>query len=241
MKTPFVWLGSGRARKWAVAEKGLRLDQAAGAGLPVPPGAILLNEFFQLVLVEGVIVPEDGRFTAPDPTWLSDTLYHGAHFPRLDKPVAVRAAFAAVEPGETKPTAKSAAQLAIDFHDPVQLAHSLCHLWSSASGANWRRDVLIMQMVGREKAGVAVVHTGDADADVDAVQVKTGADERQTTMRLPQLRRWARPTAELPAYAQRLQRLLRGARRTFGAGEWAFDWADDGCICWLLQARKISG
>lgn len=225
MKTPFVWLGSGRAKKWDVAAKGQLLDEAAKARLPVPPGAILLDELFQLLLNEGVVMKENRRITAPDPVWLHETLYQSVRFPRLDKPVAVRSANAAA----------AAPQLGVDFTDPVQLSHSLCEVWSLLNGR--RRDVLVMEMVGRDAAGTAAL-TGSAQAathsqnETDAVHIANNPP-----LALPHLRRWQRPAPDQPPHLQRLQQLLRGVRRTFGPGEWHIDWLDDGRICWLIQIR----
>ncbi len=212
MKTPFVWLGSGRAKKWHVDDKARLLDQAAKAGLPVPPGAVLLDEFFQLVLAEGVIAAENGRYHAPDPQWLAETLFDGIRFPQMDKPVVVRAADASPSP-----------QPGVDFTDPNQLSQSLCEFWSSAPD-NGRRDALIMEMVTRGEAGTAVTRHNDKTDHIPPLT-------------LTQLRAWQRPSPKLPAHIRRLQQLLRGVRRTFGKGDWAIDWVDDGRICWLLQIR----
>ncbi len=214
MKTPFIWLGSGRAKKWDVAAKGRHLDEAAKAGLPVPPGAILLDELFQLLLDEGVVVMDNGRITAPAPNWLHETLYQSVRFPHLDKLAAVRSTH----------TAAARPQLNVDFTDPAQLSHSLCELWSQLTG---RRDVLVMEMREMKVLGTAVPsHTNEHDT----VQIPN-----KPPLSLPQLNRWQRPAADLPPHLQRLQQLLRGVRRTFGQGEWQIDWLDDGRICWLIQ------
>jgi pyruvate,water dikinase len=218
MKTPFVWLGSGRAKKWNVGDKARLLDQAAKAGLPVPAGGILLDEFFQLVLAEGVVVAEDGRFSAPDPDWLAETLFDGIHFPRLDKPTAVYAVSSSASPC-----------LDIDLNDPAQLADALCSLWSQPAPTD-RRDLLIMEMVTVSERGSARNEPTEAQ---DIIQVD--AAPPSSPLYLPHLRGWQRPNPSLPPYAQRLQRLLRGVRRTFGLAKWEITWADDGRICWLLQ------
>lgn len=219
MKTPFVWLGSGRAKKWGVAAKGRLLDKAAKAGLPVPSGAILLDELFQLLLNEGVVMMENGRITAPDPVWLHETLYQSVRFPHLDKPVAVRSARAAA----------AAPQLGVDFTDPAQLSHSLCEIWSLLDGR--RRDALVMEMVGGDSTGLAQTVTHSQN-ETDAVHIAS-----HPPLALPHLRRWQRPAPDQPPHLQRLQQLLRGVRRTFGPGEWHIDWLDDGRICWLIQVR----
>lgn len=214
MKTPFIWLGSGRAKKWDVAQKGRYLDGAAKAGLPVPPGAILLDELFQLLLNEGVVVMENGRITTPDPSWLHETIYQSVRFPYLDKPVAVRTANAAT----------GTRQLDVDFTDPAQLSHTLCKLWSQLTG---RHDVLVMEMKIAKVAGTAVSSNTN---EHDTVHIPN-----KLPLSLPQLNRWQRPASDLLPHLQRLQQLLRGVRRTFGTGVWQIDWLDDGRICWLIQ------
>ncbi len=217
MKTPFIWLGAGRAIKRDVAEKGQLLDLAAKRGLPVPPGAILLAEFCQLLLDEGVVTEENGRFSTTDPQWLHDTLYQGARFPHLNKPAAVRTAVAASIPP----------LLAVDFADPNQLSKALCEIWSQM--ASDRRDILVMEMVEGQISGTAVTQP---DSTQDTVIV-TGTP----TASLPQLRPLQRPDGKELAHRQRLQMLLRGVRRSLGKQAWQIDWLDDGRVCWLLQIQ----
>lgn len=228
-KTPFLWLGANRARKWPVGDKARLLDKAAHAGLPVPPGAVLLDEFFSLLAREGVIAVRDGVVTAVDDAWLHETLYESIRFPRLDAPAIVRAAFVAdgaAQPGDPLYTP----QRAVSLTDPAQLAPGLCRVWSGApaAAAGLRRDVLVMEMVAAEEAGTAVI----TPAAPDAITIADGK-----MLELPPLRRFARPAADLPPFAQRLHMLLRGARRTFGAGVWQVDWLDDGRICWIIQVH----
>lgn len=217
MKTPFIWLGSGRAKKRAVAEKGQLLDRAAQSSLPVPAGAILLDELYQLLLTEGVIVVENGRVHAPHPTWLHQTLYESIRFPLLDNLVAVRSAAVTTTPPI----------LDMDFAVPAPLSYSLCELWSRYNAG--RRDVLVMEMIAGDMKGTAVTHTAQ---DYDSITINGRSNP------LPQLHRWQRPDAQLPDHLQRLQMLLRGVRRTFGSGAWLIDWIDDGRICWLLQVQS---
>ncbi len=222
MKTPFVWLGSGRAKKWDVGDKARLLDQAAKAGLPVPAGGILLDEFLQLVLAEGVVVEEDGRYAVPDPQWLAETLFDGIRFPRFDKLTTVRSTASSGSPPIPP-------RLAVDLNDPTQLAGALCGLWSQAAPMT-RRDLLIMEMVVPSTHGSA--RNGLTEAQ-DIVQVAAAVPS--PPLYLPHLSAWRRPSPNLPPHAQRLQQLLRGVRRTVGLAEWEITWVDDGRICWLLQ------
>jgi hypothetical protein len=229
-KTPFVWLGANRARRWPVGEKARLLDVAASRGLPVPAGAVLLDEFFQLLLEAGVIVMRKTAVTVTDAEWLAETLYEGVRFPRLDKPVVVRAAFSALDGGET--AVHSLPRLAVDLNNPVEVADALAGVWlaSPNAGAVFRRDLLVQEMVEGEVGGTAV--TGlDAAPDRIAMQ--------DASLELPQLTGFfPRTDVSLPPYARRLQKLLRGVRRVFGKAVWQVDWLDDGRICWVM---KVTG
>ncbi len=224
-----------------MGEKGRLLDVAASAGLPVPAGAILLNEMYQLFLAEAIISSVDGLITVPDPVLLHETLYEAVRFPRLDGKAAVRAAFSAdnvhLEAGSTPFTHR----LEVDLADPSQLSNALAGIWSS--GLTWgdrilelggapRRDLLLMELVAGDVAGRAISHPGD-DRDEILVEAEAGTDE----LSLPRLRAWRNPDPSLPLFLQRMQRLLRGVRRTFGRRELQVDWIDDGRTCWLIQVR----
>jgi hypothetical protein len=230
-KTPFVWLGANRARKWPVGEKALLLDKAASAGLPVPSGAILLDELFQLFVEEGVVAVQETAVTDCDADWLYESLYDGIRFPRFDQPTILRSAFSALA-HEQQPIA-SATKSHVNMNDPDELARALCSVWSVSpySEIAFRRDVLVMEMVKGEIGGTAVT---DPDAPTDQITTPNNTLEiRQLTGFFP------RTDSNLPPYAQRLQKLLRGIRRTFGEGSWQVDWLDDGEICWVMKVSKV--
>lgn len=221
MKAHFVWLGAKRAAKRGVGAKGALLDQATRAKLPVPAGGILLHEFYEALLENEILVWQNGRCHIPHPPDLYASLYSAARFPQLDKPIAVRAAF-------TAPRSTASAQLDVNPQDAVVLTTALCQVWSLIpADAPQRRDVLLMEMVTAQHSGWAQT----AVSASDTAQVET----QDFASLLPHLGKWQRPDAALPPYAQRLQQLLRGLRRTFGAQAWRVVWADDGRICWLLQ------
>ncbi|MCB9010188.1 MAG: hypothetical protein H6656_22920, partial [Ardenticatenaceae bacterium] len=90
MRYFFAWLGSKRAVKREVPEPGCLLDKAAANNLPVPSGGILLHNFYELALEEGVIQVEDGLVTAVSAPALHDLLFNLARFPLLDAPMVVR-------------------------------------------------------------------------------------------------------------------------------------------------------
>ncbi len=221
----FVWLGSKRAKRKGTPEKGWRLDMAARAGLPVPPGGIFLDDVFWLALQENIVMLENGRITIPSPQALTGFLYTTVRFPRLNKPCAVRplpsAGITAVSPA-----------LFMDMNDAGTLAKTLRQMWTTMGGASeeCRHDILIQEMVEGEIEGTAVSRkSSEADAYF------SNGEQRN----LPKLGRWDRTDPDAPHYAQRLQKLLRGLRRTFGAEDWLVHWLDDGRVCWLLQISDL--
>ena len=218
----FVWLGSKRARKQGVGEKGALLDQAAGARLPVPSGGILLDGFYKEALADRLLVKEKGQIICPNPELLHDALYLRARFPKLEKPVTVRPLFV-VGDGRFSP------QLNIHFTHPSELAHSLCEVYSAAHSESERWDVVVMEMVEVVVRGTAVTR---AATTTDTITY----NEQSTT--LPHLGIFQAARDDIPPFAQRLQKLLRGVRRTFGKGKWIVDWADDGQVCWVLGLDK---
>ena len=238
-KTPFIWLGANRARKWSVGEKALLLDKAASAGLPVPNGAILLDELFHLFVNEGLVAMQGTAVIDYDADWLYESLYDGIRFPRFDKPVILRAAFTTLAHGQL-PIA-SATKTHVDMNDPDELARALCSVWSVSpqnvaphSEIAFRRDVIVMEMVEGEIAGTATSTKLSAGVTTtDQIITQDG------TLEIPQLIGFfPRTDNNLPLHAQRLQKLLRGIRRTFGQGTWQIDWLDDGEICWVMKVVK---
>ncbi|MBX3059064.1 MAG: hypothetical protein KF770_21560 [Anaerolineae bacterium] len=221
----FAWLGSKRAKKNGVTEKGWRLDLAARAGLPVPNGGILLDNFYWLAVHEEVVQMVDGRPIIPAPPALYDLLYTAVRFPQLDKPCLIRPLFTGVD------TAVSP-QFAVPMADPAAVAAALGQLWQAAPpDETTRHDLLVQEMVAIEVEGTAVTisgHPTDAVAYLDK------------TIDLPQLTGWQRPAPALPGHLRRLQQLLRGVRRTFGSGMWQVQWMDDGRVCWLLHILNNS-
>lgn len=222
----FVWLGAKRAQKRGVGEQGSLLDRAARASLPVPRGGILLDDFYKLALEDSLLVITDGRLTCPNPDRLHQLLYQVVRFPQLEKPVAVRPLFSPAEGRFPSP-------LHIHFTDSLQLADALSAVYASAldQPATVRRDVLVMEMVESVVTGTAVSHTNHP---TDTITYN------KQNLTLPQLGIFQFADSDLPPFAQRLQKLLRGLRRTLGKGHWKINWADDGQVCWILGIGKAA-
>ena len=224
MSTPlFIWLGSGRARRRGVGSPARQLDQAAHAGLPVPPGAVLLDEFFRFALDTGLARADGRGVVIPDPELWHNTLFHSVRLPRFHRPVAVYAVA-----GETVADTPAAAGRDIDFANPSAAARALEAVWSTGAGLA-RRDALVIETVAATATGVA---TTGSQVDADWV-APIGA----APFALPQQRRGGDDNR--PPFARRLQQLLGGVRRTFGPGAWRIEWADDEHICWLVQVIAV--
>ncbi len=227
MSTPlFIWLGSGRARRRGVGSPARQLDQAAHAGLPVPPGAVLLDEFFLFALDSGLARADGQGVVIPDPELWHNTLFHSVRLPRFRRPVAVYGVADETVAADTL----AAAGRDIDFANPSAAARALEAVWSTEAGLA-RRDVLVIETVAASTAGVA---TTSSATDADWL-----APAGVSPFALPHLRHRLTPDATQPPFARRLQQLLRGVRRTFGPGVWRVEWADDGRICWLVQVIAV--
>lgn len=215
MKQFFLWLGSGRTRKFDVNPKARFLDLAARARLPVPNGGILLDELYRLLLKEGVLLKTDNGIEAAEPVWLFESVYQDVRFPRLEKPVAVRG--------------RRSSLLNVDFLDPAAFSTALCAQWTAVRDQpeSFRRDVLVMEMVDVQVKGTAVSPQSEINNQFSV---------NGEVVELPKLSRWGRPSPDLPDHLRRAQMLVRGVRRTLGKGDWQIDWADDGRTCWLLKA-----
>jgi len=223
----FVWLGSGRAKKRKVELEGRLLDQAAKAGLPVAPGAILLDEFYRVCLKERLVETYDGRHVIPDAELLHATLFYSARLPQFEHPVAVSAVLAGDDGDEPR------RRLTINADRPAELSRALASVWDAAASrpGGARHDVLLLEEVAAEHSGRAC--TGDSAPEDRVERYGGGADDK--TFTLPVLTGWRKPDDDRPPFARRLQMLLRGVRRTFGRGEWAIEWVDDGRICSLRR------
>ncbi|MCA9999886.1 MAG: hypothetical protein KDE56_29185, partial [Anaerolineales bacterium] len=253
MMSPFVWLGSKRAKKAGVGNKGALLDYAAKMGLPVPNGGILLHEFYLYALENDLIRREGERLYALDPSVLAAAIFDTFHFPRLETPLAIRSAFSAEDTGTQSLAGHFTSKLGVCGREPAAFSRTLCEVWASADKqpGDFRRDVLIMTMVKAQVSGVAFSEAAYAD---DLVNLTTGTADQLVsglvageTRLLPQLYRGEWPDTHEP-FARRLQLLLRGIRRTFAPGNpaiawrggWDIEWADDGQICWLIQIRPAT-
>ncbi|MGE3269376.1 MAG: PEP-utilizing enzyme [Chloroflexota bacterium] len=243
----WVVLGAGRSANLGVGSKGRLLDLASLAQLPVPPGVIILDDAWHAALRLGLVRREDDRIDVPDPRRLLARL----DLPRFARPIAVRSAFALEDAPVHSLAGYFTSRLNVDPRNDDALAAALADVWRSAErgSGTFRRDILLLQMVDAQYAGVAFTEQEHEDdlvnvAEGIADRLLSGAEAGEQFL-IPRLRPWESPpgTASLmPAYpfAARLQLLLRDIRRVFGPGDWDIEWADDGTCCWLIQLRPVT-
>ena len=238
-------LGDNLSAKTAIGNKAKLLDFARHSGLPVPKGVIITDEFYQAALRKRVLRLEHGRVVAPNPDWLMAML---TDVPPFRTALAVRSAFSAEDRQEQSLAGFFTSKLFVRARPYHELVQALCDVWSSAlkHDGNFRRDVLLMEMVDALSSGVAFTETEYEDDLVNftsgtADKLVSGQVEGETLL-LPQLRRFETALAAeaLPDWACRLQRLLKAIRKVFGARNWDIEWADDGKVCWLVQIRPIT-
>lgn len=270
--THHILLGSGEAVSLGVGNKGALLDRAARASLPVPRGFVLLDSAWQEALTTGLVILEAGSIALPDPTRLInclqlDILTHSSPSSLF----AIRSAFSAEDRAGESLAGFFTSRLFVDPTAPDQLATALADIWASAlkQPGEFRRDVLIMEMVAAQQAGVAFTERNFEDDLINftagTADVLVSGEVEGEQFLLPKLRKaddfgfWTAQTRSpkspdfgqnqeilhsvphpLPPFLPRLQHLLRNIRRVFGSGDWDVEWADDGMRCWLVQIRPIT-
>jgi pyruvate,water dikinase len=235
-KSLFIWLGSGRSRKRKINEQGCRLDSAAQAGLPVSPGAVILDEFLRLCLEEGLAQIRGGLVFFPDPELFHNTLFYSVRLPRFKRPVVVHPLLPADDGIWLPGRAESRTSIA-DFNDAGETATALSAAWSAALNQPAARgDVLVMEEIEAKQSGIAIT---DSSCREDHIRVNGVDGSESPEMVLPRLRSWRSPDVDTPSFVRRVQLLLGGVRRTFGDSDWGIEWADDGRICWLVRLTPL--
>ncbi|MFN3561781.1 MAG: PEP/pyruvate-binding domain-containing protein [Chloroherpetonaceae bacterium] len=245
MNAPLILpLGEKLSQNTSIGNKARLLDVASAKRLPVPKGVIVTDECYQQALHERAIEVKKGKVTCANPYHLLAVV----RVPAFRNSVAVRSAFSAEDKEAESLAGFFESRLFVARENPEAFVEALCAVWSSAlrREGKFRRDVLVMEMIEATHSGVAFTET---DYEDDLVNFTTGTAEQLVsgkvegeTLLMPKLN-WYETAIEnepLPAWATRLQNLLKHIRRTFGGKNWDIEWADDGKTCWLIQLRPIT-
>jgi len=153
-------------------------------------------------------------------------------------PVAVRSAFAAEDGDETSLAGHFDSFLNIE--PTVDAVHDAIERVRASGTAEYRRDVLVMDMVDAQQAGVAFSEPGWLD---DLVNYTDGlgdallsGEEAGRSLELDRRRR----QGDTAPWQGRLAELLHDIRHVFGDKPWDIEFADDGTRSWVLQIRPIT-
>ncbi len=208
-------LGSGQAVHLGVGNKAAFLDRAAQAGLPVPQGIILLDSAWREAVANGLVVVEKNTVVVPDAVQLTNFLQLNVLFTppptkkalhyasRLSSTLrvyslAVRSAFSAEDRQDESLAGYFTSRLFVEPTNPAQLAAALAEVWGSAlrRPGEFRRDVLLMEMVQAQHAGVAFTERDFEDDLVNytpgTADVLVSGEVEGEQLLLPKLRRWER-------------------------------------------------
>jgi rifampicin phosphotransferase len=239
MTTPLlVHLGSGEVSRLGVGNKAALIDRCRAAGISVPQGFVILDG------------PSVGQFddTATTANTTANTATASAAEVRLAarnlrEPLAVRSAFSAEDGSGTALAGMFSSVLHVT-HNAVE--HAIGTVRSSgdafasahtSSDAPFRRDILVMEQVAAQHAGVAFSEPGWLS---DIVNVTDGLADRLVSGDVEgeriELSRFSTETG----WQGRLIELLTAVRHELGDHPWDLEWADDGMTCWLVQVRPIT-
>ena len=225
--SPVSLLGGVDSRAYAAAPKASMLHRAALAGVPIPLGAVVLDADHDAWIGDG----------CPLPTELQSSM------------LAVRSAFATEDTARVSQAGTFASILRVAGNDPQAVAAAAAQVRASGEGMVVKRDLIVMKFIDAKHAGVAFTEREHEDDLVNMVQgtaedLLAGKVAGQT-LDIPRCRRGETTDVLLPAWAQRLQRVLQLIRELdgvnrWGSGDWDVEWADDGNICWVVQLRPVT-
>jgi hypothetical protein len=244
---PFLQVGLGVAARYGVGRKAALLDVAARNKIPVPPSMVLLHMAYEDALTEGYI-DYAGEQTDHLVCRRPERLITALNFPNFNwefpGPFDLLPVFSG-EGGQNQQDevrGDFAARTDIDPKDTDPFARALCDVWETASRIApdsppvARRDVLIRRTIRPTQRGTASTRAGD---ETDQVALADGQ-----TLELPKLRALFGGGAGLATWEGRLQAVLRSVRRHFShrktSTDWQIAWADDGTICYLMDAQPMA-
>ena len=245
-KLNFVRLGSRYStfRKLSIGNKAALLNHAVKSDLPVPNGVLLPSGAWERMIDDGLISLR-GRDVIIE---AADEVVERFALNGLRKDVAVRSAFSAEDRPDQALAGFFKTILHVDHTDRDAILRALVEVWQSGNlrEGDFRRDMLVMEMVDAQVAGVAFTQRDFQD---DLVNFTEGTGDKLVSgevaggsLLMPKLQGYEQPTFVENGWQRRLQSLLRGVRRSFNlkGTEWDIEWADDGKKCWLLQIRPIT-
>ena len=188
-----------------LGNKGIVPDLVTFLKMSVPEGCVILDEFFQYAIGNGLARIDGQTVLIDDPRAFMDKI----ELPPITGNMAVRSAFTGEDSSDTSLAGKFETVLgvAIESFDispsrirnPEAIASAIARVWSSGirGGVKGRLDVLVMRMVEAKHAGVAF---SELDFEDDLVNYTEGfANEmlagkiEGNAIELPKLNGFERP------------------------------------------------
>lgn len=206
-------VGSGGLTAAGVASKAARLDDAMIGGLAVPVSSVVPDGADSSTAAAAIVL-------------------------RHSSLLAVRSAFAAEDRDDQSLAGHFDSFLNVE--PTVDAVRDAIDRVRESGTSEYRRDVLVMDMVEARQAGVAFSEPGWLDDLVNYTDglgdaLLSGEDAGESLL----LDRRRRHNDDAP-WQGRLAALLGATRDVFGDEAWDIEFADDGTQCWFLQIRPIT-
>jgi rifampicin phosphotransferase len=232
-----IKIGSGfnQSKKYSFKAKGL--DLAVKNKILVPKGYLITQEFW-------------GNFDN-EIAIKSDLLRQITELP-LNNSISVRSSFSIEDQTEKSYAGMFETVLSVNSNHLDVLADALKKVSLSSKNVkgNFRKDILVMEMIPAKFSGVAFT---ECEYEDDWINWTSGLGIKLVSgyvpgdsFKIPKLRKYdflkktENNNNKKPVFYNRLQLLLKKVRTIFGEKNWDIEWADDGFKCWLLQIRPIT-
>ena len=236
MSEIFIPIGSGNIQSPKYGFKGKGLDFAAKNKISVPKGYLLLNEVLKNFKHESSEII---------------TLIKKIQELPIQNSFSIRSSFSIEDQKENSLAGMFETVLSVNKNNSKQITDALKKVLNSSENkkGDFRKDVLLMEMVPSNYSGVAFTESEHED---DWVNWTRGFGSKLVSgevpgesISIPKLKKWdtlktKNKNLQNLEFYTRLQALLKNVRTVFGEKEWDIEWADDGIKCWLLQIRPIT-
>ena len=236
MSEIFIPIGSGNIQSPKYGFKAKGLDFAAKNKISVPKGYLLSHEILRNFKHESLEII---------------TLIKKIQELPIQNSFSIRSSFSIEDQKENSLAGMFETVLSVNKNNSEQITDALKKVLNSSENkkGDFRKDVLLMEMVPSNYSGVAFTESEHED---DWVNWTRGFGSKLVSgevpgeiISIPKLKKWdilktKNPNLKNIEFYTRLQALLKNVRTVFGEKEWDIEWADDGIKCWLLQIRPIT-
>ena len=232
----FSQIGSGKIQSENYSFKARGLDIAAKNNILVPRTYLLTHELLHEF--------ESSTFDKSRLTRQIQEL-------PIKNSFSIRSAFSIEDQKENSFAGMFETVISVSNKNPEHIIDAINKVLISAKKVkgNFRKDILIMEMVEAQFSGIAFTESEYQD---DWINWTSGLGSKLVSgnvsgenLNISKLQKCdflkvERLKSIKPEFYNRLQALLKDVRSVFGEKDWDIEWADDGTKCWLLQIRPIT-